>query len=377
MITIIGTAHISRESVEEVRKRILEVKPDVVAVELCQARYLGLVEQKTTPIFDLLRSKNSFLLIANVLLSFLQRRLGDEVGVKPGKDMLVALDTAKELKADYALIDRDIRITLKRAIANMGFLEKLSLIKEMIFSFEISKGEIEKEIDEIKKEGHIEDILEKFKKISPNMFKTLVDERDAFMAHNLLTLEKKYKNVVAVVGAGHKKGVERYLSHPNELPDKHSLMVVPEKRLSITKVLKYGIPALIITMFAISLHRGIPIKDPIKWWFLNHYIPTFIGVMVAGGSVISAVVGMLASPLTSLNPMVAAGWFAGATEMKVRKVTLEDVSEMFKIAGYREMYRNKAFKVILVTALANIGSMIGTFISFPTVVFPLLKNIFS
>jgi len=375
MITVIGTAHISQESINEVREKILELKPDLVAVELCESRYKGLLEQKNVPIFELIKSKNSFVLIASILLSFLQRRLGEEVGVKPGNEMLIAIDTAKELNAKVALIDRDIRITLNRTLVKMGFFEKLRVLKEMLTTFALSKEELEKEMQEMKKEGHISSILENFKDISPNIFEVLVKERDAFMAHTLLKLQENFKNIVAVVGAGHKKGIEEYLSAPEKIPEVNTLLEVPKKRFSIAKLLKFGVPALVVAMFVLAFYKGISLRNPVGLWVLNHAVPTFIAVMLAGGSILSASVGMAASPLTSLNPMLAAGWFAGLAEMKVRKITVEDVSEMFKTSSCMELYRNRAFKVLLVTALANLGSMLGTFISFPTIIFPLIKSI--
>ncbi len=375
MITVVGTAHISQESINEVRKKILELKPDLVAVELCESRYKGLLEQKDVPIFELIKNKNSFVLIANILLSFLQRRLGEKVGVKPGKEMLTAIDTAKETNAKVALIDRDVRITLDRALVKMGFFEKLRVLKEMLTTFALSKEELEKEMQGMKKEGQISSILEDFKSISPNIFEVLVKERDAFMAYTLLKLQENFKNIVAIVGAGHKKGIEEYLSNPEKIPEVNTLLEVPKKKFSIAKLLKFGVPALVVAMFALAFYKGISLRSPVGLWVLNHAVPTFIAVMLAGGSILSAVVGMIASPLTSLNPMLAAGWFAGLTEMKVRKVTVEDVSEMFKTSNYTELYRNTAFKVLLVTALANLGSLLGTFVSFPTIIFPLIESI--
>jgi pheromone shutdown-related protein TraB len=376
MITIIGTAHISQESIEEVRDKILELKPDIVAVELCESRYRGLVEKKDIPIFDLIKSKNSTLLLANILLSFLQRRLGEEVGVKPGKEMLVALDTAKELGVESALIDRDIKITLSRTLGKMDFIEKIRVVKEMLLTFGVSSEDIEREIMELKKEANISNVLENFRTISPNLYEVLVNERDAFMAYELLKLSQTYENIIAVMGAGHRKGVEYYLQNPEEIPDIKTLLEIPRKRFSILKVLKFGIPAVIIGIFLLAFYRGIGLEQPIAKWILYHAVPTFFAVLLVGGSIISALVGMTASPLTSLNPMLAAGWFAGVTEIKVRKVTVGDVRAVFKTTNYAELYRNKAFKVLLVTAVANIGSSLGTLVSIPKVILPLVKSIF-
>ena len=149
MITIIGTAHISHDSVTEVREKINEIRPDVVAVELCEPRYRGLTEQKDIPILDLIKDKNSMFVITNVLLSLLQRRLGEEVGIKPGREMLTAIDTAKEQGIDFALIDRDIGITLKRTLSKMGFFEKLRAVKEIFLAFDLSKDDLEVEVEEL------------------------------------------------------------------------------------------------------------------------------------------------------------------------------------------------------------------------------------
>lgn len=372
MVAVIGTAHISKQSVEEVRQTILELQPEVVAVELCEARYRALLEQRDVPILDLVRSKNSLMVIANVLLSFLQQRLGAEVGIKPGSEMLAAISAAGEVGARVALVDRDIRITLKRTLAKMGFLEKIRVFKEMVSTYTLTGEDIEGEIDNLKKEANVAEVLEKFKDTSPNMYNVLVDERNAYMAKRILDLGTE--NVVAVVGAGHKRGIEEFLREPEKIPDLRELMEMPSG-FSVWRILKYGVPALVLGMFVLALSKGVPIKGPALLWVLNHSIPTFIGVMLAGGSLFSAAVGMLASPLTALNPLLTAGWFAGLAETKVRRVTVGDVSQMFKVGGMRELYRNNAFKVLLVTALANLGSMLGTFVSFPTIILPLYRSL--
>lgn len=374
MITIIGTAHISQESVDEVKEKIHELRPDIVAIELCEARYRGLTEQKDIPILDLVKEKNSMFVITNVLLSLLQRRLGEEVGIKPGKEMLTAIDTAQELGINFALVDRDIRITIKRTLSKMGFMEKIRILKEMVFAFDVSKEDIVKEVNELKKEDTIKDVLEVLEGTSPHLYEVMVKERDAYMARKLIKLQEKFENVVAVVGAGHKKGIEDFLNAPEKIPPEEELTYVPEKRIGITKIVKYAVPAVIIGIFAMAFYKGISLEKPLVQWVLYNSIPTFILVLLVGGSIISATVGMIAAPLTSLNPLLAAGWFAGLAEMKVRNVTVGDVSASFKTTSFRELRRNNAFKVLLVTAFANIGSSIGTLVFIPNVLLPLIKS---
>jgi pheromone shutdown-related protein TraB len=376
MITIIGTAHISKDSVEEVREKINELQPDVVAVELCEPRYKGLTEQRDVPILDLIKDKNSMFVITNILLSLLQRRLGEEVGIKPGREMLTAIDTAKKIGTNFALVDRDIGITLKRALSKMGFFEKLRAVKELVFAFDVSKEDLKTEVEELKRDEKITDVLKLLENVSPNLFRVMVRERDAYMAKKLLELQEKHVNVVAVVGAGHKRGIEGFLSAPEKIPSMSDLTYVPEKRISATKIIKYGIPALIIGIFAMAFYQGVSLEKPLLQWVLYNSIPTFLLVLLVGGSIVSAVVGMIAAPFTSLNPMIAAGWFAGVAEMKVRKVTVGDVSTAFKTTSFRELRKNNAFKVVLVTAFANIGSSIGTLVFIPNVLVPLVKSMF-
>jgi pheromone shutdown-related protein TraB len=373
MIHIVGTAHVSKESVDEVRTTILDMRPDVVAVELCQARHDGLLDQRDIPVLDLIKSGNSLLFVVNMLLSFFQKRIGDEMGITPGREMLVAMDSASEVGARVALIDRDIKITLSRAIGNMGLREKLRLVKELFFSLFASGEEVD--IEDLKKDENLVDILEGFKDVAPSLYSSLVDERDAYMASRLLALSNVNENIVSVVGAGHKRGIERYLASPESLPDIASLET--KKKGYFFKTLKYAIPAAIIASFVLAFSKGIDIQGSILLWIAYNAVPTGIGVAVAGGHPISILVGMLASPLTSLNPLLAAGWFAGLSEAKIRRTTVGDVKEMFKISGYRELYRNRAFKVLLVAALANIGSTIGTFTFIPKVLVPMLKGVFS
>ena len=140
--------------------------------------------------------------------------------------------------------------------------------------------------------------------------------------------------------------------------------------------LKYGVPASIIASFALAFLGGVDIEGSLVLWVIYHAVPTGIGVALAGGHPLSIAVGMIASPLTSLSPLLAAGWFAGLAEAKVRKTTVGDVSEMLKISGYKALYGNSAFKVLLVAALANIGSSIGTFTFIPKVLVPMLKGVF-
>ncbi|WP_457554479.1 TraB/GumN family protein [Candidatus Pyrohabitans sp.] len=376
MITVVGTAHISQESVEEVVRKIEELNPSAVAVELDEFRLRGMREQQHVPVVDLIKKNNSTVALLNILLAFLQRRLGAEVGVKPGREMLVAIEVARQRGAQVALIDRDIRITMRRALARMSIREKLNIARELLSSLFISGEEIKREIGEVKKQENLLNIIASMREFSPNMYTVLVKERDAYMAAKLLELERRYGNVLAVVGAGHRPGIEHFLAHPEEIPPMEELEHVPKRRLTLTNLLKFALPSLVLALFGLALLRGVPIQGSVALWLANHMVPTFIAVLLARGSLAAAAAGALASPLTSLNPLIAAGWFAGFVEAKVKRVTVGEVSEMFRATSTGELFRNRAFRVLLVTALANVGSMLGTAISFPTIILPLYQRIF-
>jgi pheromone shutdown-related protein TraB len=374
MITLIGTAHISQESIREVRERILEIRPDLVAVELDEARYRGMLQEQDVPLFDLIRKENSLFLLANILLSYLQRRMGKQVGAKPGEEMLTAVQTAEELGIPFALIDRDIKITMKRALAQMPLGEKVGVVKELFQTFALGGEEIEEEIEGLKGMDKMEEILESFREIAPNLYRVLVDERDIYMASQLSLLEARYPRIVAVVGAGHREGIEARLER-GEPCDLSPLLEVPRKRFGVGKALKFGIPLLFLGVFLLAFSKGIALDQPIQQWILYHSLPTFFAVLIAGGSLIAALVGMVAAPLTAINPLLAAGWFAGLAELKVRGATVGDATALFHSESFRELYRNRAFKVLLVTAFANLGSSLGTLVSFPRVLLPLLRGV--
>ncbi len=375
MITIVGTAHISEESVEEVKRRIHELKPAVVAVELDERRLRGLRTKEHPPIVELLKRENPGVLLFSILMMSLQAKLGREVGVQPGSEMLAAIEAAGEVGARVELIDRDLRVTLRRAFSKLSLREKLGLVKELLELGGVTREEIEKEMKELRNEEHLSDVLSALAELSPALYEVLVRERDAYMAAKLLELERRHGSVLAVVGAGHRKGIQEFLENPDRIPPLEELTRMPSSRFSVLRLLKFAIPAAVVALFALAIYRGVPVGESVALWLANHMVPTFIAVLIARGTLLSAAAGALASPLTSLNPMLAAGWFAGYVEASRRRVTVRDVAEMFSAGGMGELMRNRAFRVVLVTALGNLGSALGTFISLPTVLMPLYARL--
>ena len=360
-LIIVGTAHVSRKSVEEVERVIEDVRPDAVAVELDARRYRALTGEKDDiNLADVIKKGNVFLFLFQLMLSSFQRRIGKETGVMPGEEMLRAVEKAREVGADVLLIDRDLAITMRRLWSELSFFEKLKLFYHMLLGFFESE---EVEVDELLEKDVLDMMVEEFRKISPKTAKVLVDERDAYMAYILLQAARRYRKVVAVVGAGHRDGIERFLKNPEEIPNIRELLEIRSRRFRILKA--FGV---LVTLTVVILLASILVElgtsaflSAFLVWFLANGIPAAILAAVAGAHPLSVLTAFSVAWLTSLSPLLAAGWFSGLVEFFLRKPGQRDLENMLSAESFRELYRNNAFRVIMVAALTNIGSMIGTF----------------
>jgi pheromone shutdown-related protein TraB len=361
-LIIVGTAHVSKKSIEEVEEVILTERPDAVAVELDQRRYLDLVKHQKPEIslVDVIKKGEAHLMLFQLLLSYFQRKMGEKFGVKPGEEMLKAIECAKKVNADVLLIDRDITITFKRFWDSLSILEKIKLFFSLIGGL-FSKEEID--VEKMLEEDVLSTMVSEFQKVSPNAARVLLDERDAFMAGNLMRASSRYSKIVAVVGAGHKKGISEYLLH-KEIPEPESLLEVKERRFNLAKVLGYSILAIIILIFVAvlsSLNTQL-ILTAFFYWFMINGVLSAMGAAIAGAHPLSILAAFLFAWLTSLNPAIAAGWVSGLVEAWIRKPTSGDLERLSEAKTFRDLMKNKVFKVLMVVALTNIGSMIGTFL---------------
>jgi pheromone shutdown-related protein TraB len=373
-IILIGTAHISQDSVDEVRKGIETYKPDIVAVELDKRRHDTLtrkVEWENTPVSSLIKSNNAYFMLAQTFLASVQRRLGEEYGVEPGSEMVAAMQEAEKYHLAIALVDRDITITLKRAWRTMGIREKFRVFWEFLKAM---IGYDEEELDELDlkelmKQDVISQMMEEFSTIAPSAAEALIHERDQYIAQRIFDESKKGR-VLAVVGAGHLKGIQQQLEKKDESVDLSKLEQIPKKRISVTKIVEVIIPVIFFGVIGwIIYSTGIDpwnkIKDIFLIWFLVHGILAGVGVAIARGHPLSILTAFLAAPFTSLEPFFAPGWFAGRVEVKFRKPLIKDFQELSKMESLRDFFRNKVIRLLLVVALANLGSIIGTIIALP------------
>ena len=364
-IILVGTAHVSRESADLVERVIKEEKPDTVAVELCQSRYQAMTEAnkwQETDLIKVIREKKAFLLLSNLMLASFQKKIGKKLGIKPGEEMLRAVNVAKEIEADIHLADRDVRTTLSRTWRLMGFWTKFKLMFQLITSMG-DVDEIEKEdIEKLKQQDVLETLLSELGKTLPELQRVLIDERDQYLAHKIRTAPGN--KIVAVVGAGHVPGIKKYWSEP---VDMEALEVIPPKGKWVGFI-KWGIPALVIALIILGFYMAGANAgaDMIKWWILANATLAGLGAACALAHPLTVVAAFVASPITSLNPMVAAGWVAGLVQVFLVKPKVKDFQSLPEdIVSVKGFWRNKITRILLIVVLTNLGSSLGAFVAIP------------
>lgn len=374
-LILIGTAHISQESITEVRSAIQKYKPDVVAVELCEQRYRTLIDKKqweNTPVTSLLKGNRAYLMLAQIFLASIQRRIGREHGVEPGSEMITAVEEAKKQGIQVALVDRDITITLKRGWRRMTTREKIRVIWELMkatFGYDDESDSID--FNEIMKEDVISEMIKEFSAIAPNAAEALVKERDQYIAKRIYEESRKGR-VVAVVGAGHVNGIRDELSRKERLDDVDlkDLESLPRKRISITRVSAFTVPVIFVSIIAwLIISRGESawsrIGDIFLVWFLVHGLLSAAGAAIARGHPFSCLTAFISAPFTSLEPFLAPGWFAGIVEAKLRAPRVKDFQDLSRIENLKDFFNNKVIRLLMVVALSNLGSIIGTIVALP------------
>ena len=366
-ITLIGTAHVSKESAHQVNEVIEEERPETVCIELCQSRYQSITQKnrwQNTDLIKVIKDKKAFLLLSNFMLAAFQKKIGQKLGIKPGEEMIRAIDAAKAVDATIHLSDRDIRTTLSRAWRLMGLWTKIKLMAQLVTSMDEVDAIKEEDIEKMKKKDVLETLLAEIGESLPELRNILIDERDQYLACKIRTAPGK---IVAVVGAGHVPGIKKYW---NASIDLNKLDEIPPKsRLSF--VLKWGIPAIVIGLIILGFfYSGTSAgTHMIKWWVLANAVLSGLGATVALAHPLTILSAIIASPLTSLNPMIAAGWVAGLVEVFLVKPKVKDFERLPEdISSVKGFWRNKITRILLVVVFTNIGSSLGTFVAIPLMV---------
>ena len=366
-ITLIGTAHVSAESVAEVENSIREIKPDSVAIELDEKRADSIRNKdkyRELDIVKVLRRGEGFLLLANLVLASFQRRMGQNVGVNPGDEMLAAMRVADELNIPTVMADRAIQTTLKRAWAKNSFWGKCKLLATLLSSAFSKEDMSAQDIENIKEKNEMDSMMNELSEYMPVVKEVLIDERNVYLAEKIWS--SPGNKVVAVLGAGHLDGVVENLEKiaGGETPDIAQIDVVPPKTV-VAKLVPWIIPILIVTIFVLGyVFGGREIaREMIKAWIFWNSVCAGIGTIIAAGHPITIIAAIVSAPLTSLCPTTGCGFVTGIVQALVCKPKISDIETLQDDVSFKGFYKNRILRILLIFILSSLGSSIGTFIA--------------
>lgn len=361
-IFLIGTAHVSLKSVEEVTRVIREVRPDTVCVELDEQRHKMLLDEnawRKLDIFQVIRQKRVLFLLSSLALSAFQRRMGEKLGVRPGAELLAGVKTAEEVGARVVLADRDVQATLKRTWANLSFWDKAQVTSGLLAApFSVEEID-ESKIEDLKDQDTIGEMMHEVAAQFPRVKVPLIDERDAFLMS--MIQEAPGPRIVGVVGAAHVAGMVARLGQP---ADREALSRIPPPSL-LSRVLQWLIPALVLGAFFFGFQErsGQGMEEMLLAWILPTAALCGLFTALALGHPLTILSGILAAPITTLHPALGAGMITGLVEAYLRKPTVEDCEGIQKaLTSVRGAYGNPATRVLLVTMLSSIGAALGAWI---------------
>ena len=361
---IIGTAHVSQESADLVRHVVSQERPDVVCIELDEQRYKSLSEQRKWENLDLkqvIRQRQLPTLVVNLLLGAYQRRIGQRLGVMPGTELLEAAKVAKEYEIPISLVDRDVRITLRRAWASMSFWEKMNLMASGIVGATSDEEITEEMLQEIKQKDVLSELMNELGEAMPVLKSVLIDERDTYIAQK--TRHSTGEKVVAVVGAGHVEGILTTLREKPDI-DLSTIEEIPPPS-PVGKIIGWGIPLIIIGMLAyIGFTQGASAAgDNLFYWVLANGIPAAIGAILSFAHPYTILISFFGAPLTSLTPVIGAGYVAAFVQAYFQPPVVKEFQTVSDdVSNWRMWWQNKLLRVLLVFFMTTLGSVIGTYV---------------
>lgn len=373
-IILIGTAHISKKSANLVRNTIVSENPDIVCIELDDKRLDSLQNKNKWDNLDLktiIKQKQLSTLIINILLASYQKKLGSKLGVFPGVELLEATKIAEENNIPIDLVDRDVRITLKRAWRSMSFIQKVKFMS-LGFAALFSNEEIsEKDLEELKNKDVLTELIEDLGKSMPSLKKVLIDERDSYLAEKVKNAEGS--KILAVVGAGHVQGIISKIK-TNENVNLEEITFIP-KASPISKIIGWSIPIIIIgSILYIGYDKGFnEAGTNALIWILANGIPSAIGAILAFGHPIAIISVFFAAPLTSLTPLIGAGYVAAFVQSYFKPPVvfeIQNVSEDINKPLF--WWKNKLLRILLVFILSGLGSVLGTYVG----AYKIISNLF-
>ncbi len=372
---IVGTAHISRQSADLVREVIEREKPDTVCVELDEKRLKALSEKNRWENLDLrqiIKNKQLSTLIVNLVLSSYQKKLGEKLGVSPGTELMEAVQTANENNIPVELCDREVRVTLRRAWHSMNLWQKSKFLSVGLGGLFEKQELTEEKLSELRNKDVLSEMMDEIGKAMPVLKKVIIDERDQYIAQKMKN--STGKKIVSVVGAGHVKGILKFLENNDEI-DLKSIEIIPEPSLA-SKFLGWGIPFIIIaSIFYIGFSQGITeAGNNALFWILACGIPSAVGALISIAHPVTILASFLSAPITSLSPLIGVGYVAAFVQAYMQPPLVKEFQEVSQ--DFRKVsnwWKNRLLKVMLVFILSSIGGVIGTSVGF----FEIVKNVFN
>lgn len=369
-ITLLGTAHVSKASADAVEALLNSNQFDAVAIELCPGRYNALIDPDSLAqmdLFNVIKSGKAAMVTASLALGAFQQKMADELGIEPGAELKIAAQLAQEKHLPVLLVDRDVGTTLKRVYRNVPWWKRMELFSGLLASVMFSEKVSAEDIEKLKEGDVLDATFSQFAESSEEIYTPLVNERDQFMAHRLFheATSGQHKNMLAVIGAGHLKGIKQYLetnlANTKSFDELNSLPS-PSRW---PKVIPWVIVSLIFIGFGIGFSRGPDLgwQLVIEWVVINGSLSA-VGALLAGAHPLTIITAFLAAPLTSLNPTIGAGMVTAAVEAWVRKPRVGDFSTLkrdtINLGGW---WKNRVSRTLLVFIFSTIGSAAGTYIA--------------
>lgn len=370
----IGTAHVSRNSVEQVKEVIESERPDSVCIELDEQRYQTIIEGdkwKNTDIIKIIKEKKSTLLLVNLILSSFQKRIAKQFGINAGQEMIQGIESAKTIGANLVLADRNIQTTFSRIWHGVRIWGKIRLIAGIVFSIFNTEEITEEDLEKLKSQDMLDSILNDLTASFPDLKRPLVDERDQYLAQKIK--EAPGNKVVAVLGAAHIPGIKEEIYKDHDLPALSQLP--PSSRVPI--IIGWAIPILILALIAYTFisNPDAGVQQSINWVLWTGSFAA-LGSALAFGHPLSILTAFIVAPLTTLHPLLAAGWFAGLVQAYIRRPSVrefENLSEdIFSLKGF---WNNKITRILLIVTLANMGATVGTMMGGADVVRLFINNL--
>ncbi len=360
-LILIGTAHVSKASAEQVKAVIEAEQPDSVCIELDAQRYESVTQDskwKETDIFNVIKEKKSSLLLMNLAISSFQNRLADQFGIKPGQEMIQGIASAEAVGAELVLADRNIQVTFSRIWGNIGFMGKAQLLTSVFVSIFSKETISEEDLEKMKSQDTLNAVMDDFTQAFPKLKTPLIDERDQYLAQKIK--EAPGKKIVAVLGAAHVPGIVKEVHNEHDLA---KLSEVPPKS-KWPKIIGWAIPLALVAMIAVTFmnNPAAGIDQTISWVLWTACLGA-IGAALAFGHPVAILTAFVGGPIGALHPLLAAGWFSGLAQAYVRRPNVGDFQTLSKdVFTLKGFWDNKVTRVLLVVVLTNLGTAAGNVI---------------